>query len=122
MAESVIPAINGIVDIKNQVTLSKSTNCGSVTLNEAYRCGNIVYLEFEVRPSATVASGGNVDVTLSGITPAAATDNRIGYGVIGIDLWGCWLTSPTNIRVRRMVSDTWTTSLSPIVSGLFMVI
>lgn len=121
MATSTIQATNGIIDIKNQITLTGGTNCGSVTLMEAYRSGNIVFLKFIVTPSTNVSSGGNVDVTLSGITPVCESDNRIGYGVIGTVLWGCWLTTATNIRSRKMASDTWNTSLSPIISGWLLV-
>jgi len=121
MATSTLPAVNGIVDIKSQITLTKGTNCGSVTLSEAYRMGNIVFLKFGVTPSTSVSSGNNVDITLSGITPVCTTDNRIGYGVMGVGWFGCWLTSATNIRCRRMASDAWTTSMSPIITGWLLV-
>ena len=120
LANIPIQSATEIVDIKDQVTLTAGTNCGQVTLQEAYRSGNIAYLKFLVAPSTSIAVGGNLDITLSGITPVSTADNRIGYGLIGTNWWTCWLTSATNIRVRSMASTAWTTA-DPIISVMFLI-
>ena len=91
--------------------MTPGTNCSSVTLQNAYKIGKLLFIKFAVTPESGLASGANVDITVSGL-PALklSNDYRIGIGVIGTALYSCWFTSATNIRCRRMAADAWTAS------------
>lgn len=107
-------------DVTNQISLTKGTNCGAVTLQTAYKCGHLLFLKFTVTPSASVSSGGSVDIGISGCTPIMGADFRLMYGVIGTVMFTSWMANNTTIRCRRMASDAWATNLSPIISGIIL--
>ena len=93
------------------ITLTPGTNCSSVTLQNAYRTGNILFIKFAVSPSSGLSSNDSVDVTVSGMpTTKIVGDYRIGIGVIGTTLYSSWIVNATTIRCRRMTADAWTTS------------
>lgn len=93
------------------ITLSPGANCSGVTLQNAYRTGNVLFIKFAVSPSSGLSSGDNVDVTVSGMpTPKIVADYRIGVGVIGTVLYSSWIVNATTIRCRRMTADAWTTN------------
>lgn len=93
------------------LTLTPGTNCSSVTLQNAYRIGKVLFIKFSVSPTSGLSSGANVDVTVANLpTPKIAVDYRIGVGVFGTVLYSCWFANATTIRCRRMAADAWTTS------------
>lgn len=93
------------------ITLTPGTNCSSVTLQNAYKIGKLLFIKFAVSPNSGLSSGANVDVTVANMPTAKITnDYRIGVGVIGTALYSCWFANATTIRCRRMTADAWTTS------------
>lgn len=93
------------------LTLTPGTNCSSVTLQNAYRIGKVLFIKFSVSPTSGLSSGANVDVTVANLpAPKIAVDYRIGVGVFGTVLYSCWFANATTIRCRRMAADAWTTS------------
>lgn len=113
-----ISVLNTNTDVKSSITLTKSTNCGSVTLNEAYRIGKMLYFKMTVTPSTTIAAGGNLDVTFSGFTPKITADWRFGYAVAGQAIFLGWISSSTLLRMRQQGSGTWGSSTSVVFSGM----
>lgn len=111
MATSIIQAINGIVDVSSQISLTVGTGTsGTVTLLEAKKVGNILYLLFVVVPSSTLSAGANFDVKLSGATPAIGDDSMVGLGIRGRTGWMCWIKAGSNkeiLRIRKVSDDTW---------------
>ena len=107
-------------NVASTITLTNGTNCGAVTLQAAYKYGNVLFIKFSVTPSANISAGGSVDVGISGCTPIMGGDFRLLYGVIGTVMFTSWMANNTTIRCRRMASDAWTTSLSPIISGIIL--
>lgn len=97
--------------LTSSITFTAGTNCSSVTLQNAYKIGKLLFIKFAVTPVSGLASGANVDVTVSGIpTPKIINDYRIGLGVIGTGLYSAWFSSATNIRCRLMAASAWTAS------------
>ena len=93
------------------LTLTPGTNCSSVTLQNAYRIGKVLFIKFSVSPTSGLSSGANVDITVANMPTAKITyDYRIGVGVIGTVLYSCWFADATTIRCRRMAADAWTNS------------
>lgn len=93
------------------ITLTPGTNCSSVTLQNAYKIGKLLFIKFAVSPNSGLSSGANVDITVTNMPTAKITnDYRIGVGAIGTVLYSCWFSNATTIRCRRMTADAWTTS------------
>lgn len=93
------------------LTLTPGTNCSSVTLQNAYRIGKMLFIKFSVSPTSGLSSGANVDVTVANLpTPKIINDYRIGFGILGTVPYSCWFANATTIRCRRMTADAWTTS------------
>lgn len=105
-----------IQDVKDRITFTPGTNCGSVTVNNAILVANILYVQFTVTASTNIASGGNMEIGYSGFTPAVPHDYMIGKSVRGLVQWDAWIYSTVNniIRCRRMDSSQWTTTMDPL--------
>lgn len=108
-----------IKDITSSITLTKSTNCSSVTLNKAYRFGPLVYLNFTATANSGLASGAGVDITYSGPAPYRGSDSRLGFGVYGVTLCTAWWNSATTIRCRMMSSGAWNNTQNVIFTGWY---
>ena len=108
-----------VKDISSEVTLTKSTNCNSVTLNKAYRFGALVYINFTVVPNSGLSAGASVDITYNGPNPWRGSDSRIGYGVYGNNCYACWWNSATVIRCRLLTSSAWANSQTVIFTGWY---
>lgn len=105
-------------DVTSQITLTEGANCTSVALNTARRMGNLLMLKFTVNASG-IATGGNVDITYSGLPLLSISDYRVGFGVTTTSFYLSWLTSATNIRCRMMTSGGWPTG-DVIFTGLLL--
>lgn len=117
---------NGIVhippvNVKDSITLTRGQNCAAVTLNNAYRIGNVLFIKFQVTPVSGLNPADNVDIAFSGFTPAITSDYRLSAGIIGVGLYMSWITSATTIRCRYMSSNAWSNSNTPIFTGVIPV-
>jgi hypothetical protein len=93
------------------ITLTPGANCSSVTLQNAYKIGKLLFIKFAVSPNSGLSSGANVDITVANMPTAKIVDDyRIGIGVIGVVLYSCWFINTTTIRCRRMAGDAWTSN------------
>ena len=106
------------VNVKSSITLTKSDNCSAVTLVNAYRVGNVLFIKFQVTPVSDLSSVDNVDIEYSGFTPAITSDYRLNPGIIGVGLYMAWITSSDTIRCRYMSANAWATNNSPIFTGV----
>ena len=108
-----------LTDITSSITLTKSTNCNSVTLNKAYRFGSLVYINFTVVANSGLAAGASVDVTYNGPAPYRGSDSRLGFAVYSTGVYTAWWNSATVIRCRYMASSAWSNSASCIFTGWY---
>lgn len=101
------------------LTATAGTNCGYVTVNQAYVSAGVLYVKFTVRPVAGLTSANdNVDFTISNITPAIKPDWRIGFGVIGHTYYGAWIADASGtIRCRRMDGSIWSSDSTSVIFG-----
>ena len=104
------------VNVKNSITLTKSTKCSAVTLNNAYRIGNILFIKFQVTPVSGLSSGDNVDIAYSGFTPLISGDYRLNNAIIGMSQYAAWITGSI-IRCRDMYG-AWNAQDTPIFTGV----
>lgn len=107
------------VDISSIISLTKGTNCDTVTLNSAYQMGSLIGVQITVKPDSSLASGSVMIVNIVGVNPVNPNVG-LGFGLKDTNIFFAWVDgSAKQIKIRNM-SSTWGTSDSITLSVFFV--
>lgn len=118
-ADDVGAVPTGAEDITEFVTLTPGTDCESVTLNNALKCGNIVGLRVTLAPSKALANNVGCLVNVSGVTALTPSVSTGGGNISGNGLT-CYMASASEFKVVNIGSSNWAKSTNATIVIFFV--